>query len=161
MYHLTELQSADFGVDPGAGPLNPSRWKVVTRCLGASRASAEAFTWVKSLGAADQRQALKALLYFVRVAQAGTPLAETLDKKRVHEAHQFFSQASGKQEKVWRYRDGDIRLLFYYGRDRLVLLTNALPKRTDKFSQAELNQAERAVDEFLVASQDKAIRWLS
>lgn len=161
MYNLTELLSADFTGDGGDEPLNALRWKVAARCTGNERTSAEVFSWVRGLHANDRRQALKALHYLVRLAQAGHPLADMLDKKRLHETHRFHCAASGKEEKVWRYRDGDIRILFYYGRDRLVLLTNLVPKRSDKLSQAELNRAEQAVHEYLMASQDKTIRWLS
>ena len=67
---------------------------------------------------------------------------------------------SERKEKVWRFRSGDIRVLFYYGRDRLVLLTNVSPKRTDKYTRADLNQAEAAVREYLLALTGKGITWL-
>ena len=160
MYYLTEIKSADLLGDEEEAPLNPLRWKVAARCSAGNRASAEVLAWLVAMEGNDRRQALKGLVYLTRVAQAGEPLGSMLDKKRLHEAHVFHCDVSGKKEKVWRFRSGDIRVLFYYGRDRLVLLSNVSPKRTDKYTQADLNQAEAAVRAYLLALDGKGITWL-
>ena len=62
---------------------------------------------------------------------------------------------------MWRYRHGDIRILFYYAADKVVLLTHTLPKRKDELSAKDINLARQAVVDFLTASQSKAgIRWI-
>ena len=160
MYFLTEIKQTDFSGDAQAGPLNPRRWKVAARCEVADRATAGVLAWIDAMEGNDRRQALNGLLYLIKLAQAGEPLGSMLDKKRLHEAHEFHCDVSGKKEKVWRFRSGDIRVLFYYGRDRLVLLTNVSPKRTDKYTRADLNQAEAAVREYLLALTGKGITWL-
>ncbi len=161
MYYLTEIKSADFLGDEEEAPLNPRRWKVAARCTTGKRASAQVLAWLTAMEGNDRRQALKGLVYLIKVAQAGEPLGSMLDKKRLHEAHEFYCDVSGKKEKVWRFRSGDIRVLFYYGRDRLVLLSNVSPKRTDKYTQADLNQAEAAVSEYLKALKGKGgVTWL-
>lgn len=160
MYYLTEIKPADLLGDEDELPLNSQRWKVAARCASGNRASAEVLTWLAAMEGNDQRQALKGLVYLIKLAQAGEPLSSMLDKKRLHEAHAFHCDVSGKKEKIWRYRSGDIRVLFYYGRDRLVLLSNVSPKRTDKYTQADLNQAEAAVREYLLALNGRGITWL-
>lgn len=160
MYYLTEIKSADFQVGEEEAPLNPLRWKVAARCASGNRASAEVLAWLVAMEGNDRRQALKGLVYLIKVAQAGEPLGSMLDKKKLHEAHSFHCDVSGKKEKVWRFRSGDIRVLFYYGRDRLVLLSNVSPKRTDKYTQADLNQAEAAVRAYLLALDGRGITWV-
>jgi mRNA-degrading endonuclease RelE of RelBE toxin-antitoxin system len=160
MYFLAEIKSTDLLGDVEEASLNPSRWKVAARCLAPKRTSAEVLAWLVAMEKNDQRQALKGLVYLIRLAQAGEPLHNMLDKKRLHEAHEFHCDVSGKKEKIWRFRSGDLRVLFYYGRDRLVLLTNVSPKRTDKYTKADLNQAEAAVREYLRALTGHGITWL-
>ena len=64
---------------------------------------------------------------------------------------------SGKVEKVWRYRRGAIRILFYYGNDRVLLLVDLLTKRSDKLEQAVLKRAELAVNAYLSATKANAV----
>lgn len=160
MYYLTEIKPADFLGDEEETPLNPLRWKVAARCTAGRRDSAEVRAWLGAMEGNDRRQALKGLVFLTKVAQAGEPLGAMLDKKKLHEAHAFYCEVSGKKEKVWRFRSGDIRVLFYYGRDRLLLLSNVSPKRTDKYTQADLNQAEAAVREYLLALSGHGVTWL-
>ena len=115
--------------------------------------------WVQitALGKNDRIPALKSLAYFAQIAQNGPPLTQHLDKKQVHEAHEFVSAISSKTEKVWRYRRGAIRILFYYGNDRILLLVDLLAKRSDKLEPAVLKQAELAVDAYLSATKANAV----
>ncbi len=84
------------------------------------------------------------------------------DKKTVHEAFDsFYCDLTKKNETVWRYRHGDIRILFYYAADKVVLLAHTLPKRSDKLSAKDVNLAKAAVIEFLTASRSAAgLQWI-
>lgn len=75
----------------------------------------------------------------------------------MHEVHEFDSSVSGKREKIWRYRRGAIRILFYYGTDRVLLLADIVAKRSDKFETAVLNKAEQAINEYLGAVAAKQV----
>jgi phage-related protein len=160
MYFLTEIRVSDFeaGVASAQG-----RFKLVSPCADpARRSSAEVFEAVLAMEKNDQRQALLGLKKLVKLAQLGKPFNQVADKKTVHEAFDpFYCELTKRNETVWRFRHGDIRILFYYAVDKVVLLTHTLPKRTDKLSLKDINQAKQAVIEFLTASRSAAgLQWI-
>lgn len=128
-----------------------------SQCATRDRDSALVWEQIQALKVNDREPAFKSLAYFVQIAQNGPPLTQHLDKKQVHEAHEFASPVSGKTEKVWRYRRGDIRILFYYGHDGVLLLADLVAKRSDKLEKAVLNRAEQAVNEYLSATQSNQV----
>lgn len=159
-YFLTEIRVDDFeqGVLPAQG-----RFKVVSPCSDSmERSSAVVFEAVNGMEQNDQRQAFAGLKYLLKLAQLGKPFNQLLDKKTVHEAFEpFYCELTKRNETVWRYRHGDIRILFYYAMDKVVLLAHTLPKRTDKLSAKEKNIAKQAVLDFLEASRSEAgIQWV-
>lgn len=161
MYFLTEIRVSDFG-DAGAVSAQ-GRFKVVSPCTDAKRReSAKVFEAVKGLQGNDQRQALLGLKKLLNLAQLGKPFNQLSDAKTVHEAFApFYCDVTKKNETVWRYRHGDIRILFYYAADKVVLLTHTLPKRSDKLSAKDINQAKQAVVDFLTASRTAAgLQWI-
>lgn len=160
MYFLTEIGINDFGgnVIPATG-----RFKLVSRCRDPlQRGSAEVFQAVSVLTSNDQRQAIKGLAHFVRLAQLGKPFNQLADSKAVHEAFApFFCEVTKRNETIWRYRHGDIRILFYYAADKVILLAHTLPKRSDKLAEKDMRQARQAVVDFLTASQSKVgLQWI-
>lgn len=138
-------------------PLGAKRCKVSAHCATKHRDSALVWEQIGALKRNDRIPAFKSLAYFVQIAQNGPPLTQHLDKKQVHEAHEFVSPVSGKAEKVWRYRRGDIRILFYYGNDSVLLLADVVAKRSDRLEPAVLNRAELAVDEYLSAIKSNQV----
>lgn len=161
MRYLTEINLEDFGLGTG-GVAPEGRFRPVSLCDQATRESASVFGVVKALLVADQRAALKGLAHFVKLAQLGKPFNQLVDEKTVHEAFEpFFCQVTQRKETIWRYRHGDIRVLFYYASDKVVLLADALAKRKDKLSEKEKNRAKQAVMGFLEASQlEGGIQWV-
>ncbi|OOG59262.1 hypothetical protein [Polaromonas sp. C04] len=160
MYYLTEIRVDDFeqGVLSAQG-----RFKVASPCSDPKqRRSAAVFEVVQGMERTDQRQALAGLKYLLKLAQLGKPFNQLVDKKAVHEAFEpFYCELTQRNETVWRYRRGDIRILFYYAVDKVVLLAHTLPKRTDKLSAKEKNIAKQAVLDFLEASRSEAgIQWV-
>lgn len=160
MYFLTEIRINDFGGNavPALG-----RFKLVSRCINQlQRDSAEVFQAVKALENNDQRQAIKGLVHFVKLAQLGKPFNQLTDSKTVHEAFEpFFCVVTKRNETIWRYRHGDIRILFYYAADKVVLLAHTLPKRSDKLSEKDKKVARQAVVDFLTATQSKpGLQWI-
>lgn len=160
MYFLTEIRVSDF--DAGAVSAQ-GRFKVVSPCADPEhRESAKVFEVVKGMQGTDQRQALLGLKMLLKLAQLGRPFNQLADKKTVHEAFDsFYCDLTKKNETVWRYRHGDIRILFYYAADKVVLLAHTLPKRSDKLSAKDVNLAKAAVIEFLTASRSAAgLQWI-
>lgn len=143
--------------------LAEGRFRPVSSCSdGERRESAVIFKALQALKANDQKAAIKGLRHFVKLAQLGKPFDQLVDKKTVHEAFEpFFCDVTQKEEAVWRYRHGDIRILFYYASGKVVLLADALAKRSDKLSEKEKNKARQAVVDFLKASQSgDGIQWI-
>ncbi|OWQ86920.1 hypothetical protein CDN99_19640 [Roseateles aquatilis] len=134
---------------------------MTSECAEADPDSAEIWTQIQALPSqVHQRVAIAALLMLVKVAQGGQPLTQAFDKKALHETHAFRSSVSGKVERIWRLRRGDIRLLFYYAQDRVVLLSTILVKLRDRLTVGEQLAAEGAVDRFLEARQRRLLRWV-
>jgi phage-related protein len=110
----------------------------------------------------DLRKAGQGLRMLLKLAQLGKPFNQLTDAKAVHEAFEpFFCEVTKKNETVWRYRHGDIRILFYYAADKVVLLAHTLPKRTDRLSKKDIKQAKQAVIDFLTASRSaEGLQWI-
>lgn len=160
MYFLTEIRVSDFDAVAVSAQ---GRFKVVSPCADPqNRESAKVFEAVKGMQGNDQRQALLGLKMLLKLAQLGKPFNQLADKKTVHEAFDsFYCDLTKKNETVWRYRHGDLRILFYYAADKVVLLTHTLPKRSDKLSAKDINLAKAAVIEFLTASRSAAgLQWI-
>jgi mRNA-degrading endonuclease RelE of RelBE toxin-antitoxin system len=162
VYYLTEITPDDFEEDdPAQVQQNPRRFRVTSACGGQDRDSAHVWQQLEAINANYRKKAVAAVLYLVKIAQDGQPLGNLLDGKALHEAHSFHSQVSGSDEKVWRYRRGEIRVLFYYADGKVVFLTGVVVKLEDKFSKHDLRSAEKAVDEYLLALAKGEWRWVS
>jgi mRNA-degrading endonuclease RelE of RelBE toxin-antitoxin system len=160
LYFLTEISINDFDVN--AVPVL-GRFKLVSRCMDQlQRGSAEVLQAVSALENNDQRRAIKGLEHLLKLAQLGKPFNQLADSKSVHEAFDpFYCDATKRNETVWRYRHGDIRILFYYAAEKVVLLAHTLPKRSDKLSEKDKNIARQAVIDFLTATRSKAgLQWI-
>ena len=156
MYLLTEIRVSDF--DAGAMSAQ-GRLRVVSPCADAnSRASAKVFEAVDNLQGNDRRQALLGLKMLLKLAQLGKPFNQLADRKTFDP---FYCDVTKKDETVWRYRHGDIRILFYYAADKVVLLTHTLPKRKGKLLAKDINLAKQAVIDFLTASRSASgLQWI-
>ena len=161
MYYLAEITPDDFPQD-GAVSLaaNPLRYRVASACDHNHRDSAHVWQQLQSVKGNYRKKAVAAVLYLVKLAQAGQPLSDMLDGKALHEAHSFHSPVSGRVEKVWRYRRAEIRLLFYYADGKVVFLTGVMVKLEYKFSSGHLRAAEKAVNEYLKARADGSLAWV-
>jgi len=160
MYCLTEIGMNDF--DAGAVPAQ-GRFRLVSRCIDElQRNTAEVFQAVSALESNDRRQAIKGLRHFLKLAQLGKPFNQLADSKTVHEAFEpFYCELTKKNETVWRFRRGDIRILFYYAADKVVLLAHTLPKRSDRLSEKDKQCARQAVIDFLTATRSKTgLQWI-
>jgi hypothetical protein len=159
-YVLTEIKLSDFeeGMVSAQG-----RLRLVSACSDANRKeSAVVLEAVQGMQRNDQKQALLGLKMLLKLAQFGKPFNHLADAKSVHVAFApFFCDLTQTIETVWRYRHGDIRILFYYAADKVVLLAHTLPKRKDKLSAKDIKLAKQAVIDFLTASRSAAgLQWI-
>jgi hypothetical protein len=163
VYYLTEIRPEDF-IEDGDGasvPLNTKRFRVSSACDAEDADTADVWGQIQSLSSKQhQKVAIAGLHFLVKVAQSGQPLTASFDKKALHETHAFTSPVSGQTERIWRYRRGDIRILFYYASDRVVLLSGVLIKLKDKLSRAEELAAEKAVNLYLEAQKQGWLTWV-
>lgn len=162
MFYVTEITLRDF---PGAeadaaSTAHPGRYRVWSACGEKDRESAQVWSDISQLGVKDRQSAIKGLLHFVKLAQVGQPLTTLMDKKRLHDVHTFFSAHTQANETVWRYRHGDIRVLFFYADGKAVLLSGLLAKRKDGYSAAELNAAEQAINAYLAARKASQVKLI-
>lgn len=163
-YYLAEIRLEDFtgDGDGAAAPLNPNRLKVSSACATNDASTADVWEQINALGSCeDKKTALAGLTFLVKVAQSGPPFTRSFDEGALHETHSFRSAVSNKTEKIWRYRRGKIRILFYYADDKIVLLCGILSKRKDQLSKAETNTAEQAVDRYLSARRNSVVTWVA
>lgn len=86
----------------------------------------------------------------LKIAAKGEPLSAHYDTKQLHDAHTF--NHLGTEHKILRIRTSDIRLLFFHAGNRIILLLDALAKRTDTLSRRQLSNAESAAKAYLNAA---------
>lgn len=159
MYCATEIRGVDIGED---AEMLPVRFKLVSRCaIADQRGTAEILTAVKALDPADQRAAIVGLRKLLRFSQLGRSLRELADGQ-IHEAFESFHCAvTNRRETIWRYRQGKVRILFFYGKEKILLLTGAVAKRSEKLSKRDIASAKLAVEDYLSAiDQPDGITWI-
>lgn len=85
----------------------------------------------------------------LKLANAGRKFESHYDQKKCHETHTF--SYKGKEHVLWRIRNSDVRLLFFYGNDQVILLVDSFPKHTDKLTKAQKSHAETLIKAYLDA----------
>ena len=161
MYYLHEITSAFF--DEPAGNQNPKRLVLATQCFKTSSNEFE-LQIVQSIeklkSTVDHEIAIKALKHLFALANTGIFLQDLLDKKSLHEAFENFVPEGGNTAngKIWRYRRGVIRVLFFYDVNRLVILADIVAKRKNELSISEKNQAISVFNDYFRAKRNLQIR---
>ena len=107
--------------------------------------------WVKSLSPQERKVFRSGMGTILKVANSGRQLETHYDEKQCHEAHSF--SYKGNQHTIWRIRQGDLRILFFYGTDQIILLVYVFPKHTDKLTAAQKLNAETIVKSYLDAKK--------
>lgn len=104
----------------------------------------------------DQKDALSALLKLILAASSGKPLKNFYDAKKCHNCHTFTHD--GKDHTIWRVWKGKaVRVTFYYGEDRFILLTSAFVKREDKLTIKQKLDLESEVKSYLEALKNQQL----
>jgi len=151
--YLRRFRLAEFikdGEDHGMYAEAHDAFKVCSICPIDDPQTAEILTAAAELERHDKASFRMAMAKILKISTLGTPIKEHYDKKQCHEAFEF--DYNGKHYTVWRIRNNDLRLLFFYGNDHIILLTDALAKRKDNFSQAEINRSTEVIKRYLNAA---------
>jgi mRNA-degrading endonuclease RelE of RelBE toxin-antitoxin system len=157
-YHLHILRYGSIGIsrpDPIAGR---NARKLVAWCAENDASTCELLHQVVELELQARKAALREIAKLIQIAASGQPVAEFYDEKQCHKTHSF--EYRGKSRDVWRVRRGDVRVTFYYGQDKLILLTHAFPKHKDKLTEAQKRELERAVKGFIDAEEAEEISYV-
>ena len=145
---LLELSYAVLGIPEAEPRPGENPWHPVTPCSGPD---AEECPFLDQIGllkdVRDRKAAVQALKKLIEVAATGLPMTDFYEKKQCHEIHSF--QYNGKTRKVWRIRQGSIRLPFYYGAGRLLFLPTVLVKRRDDLTRREQLELETHIKEYI------------
>jgi hypothetical protein len=147
---LLELSYAVLGI-PEAEP-RPGRnpWRPVTPCSDPEAEECPFLEQIHQLqDRRDRKASLQALKKLIEVSASGLPISNFYDQKQCHEIHSF--QYDGRTRKIWRIRQGSIRLPFYYGAQRLLLLPLVLVKRRGKLTRQELLELEEHIENYVQA----------
>lgn len=159
-FYFLEINEQTLGkANATSVSLSATRWVLVSRCESDTSESCVLFEQMKSLGRSNTRDfksAMAALEKLVKVAKLGQPLESFYDKKQSHELHIF--EYKGKKHVIWRIRNGDIRLTFYYGHERIIFLPGLIQKRTDKLTPAEKLGLESEVVAYLEAVEAQELK---
>lgn len=150
--YLRRFRPAEYikdGEDPGMYSEAPNAFKVCSICPTDDPKTAEILAAVAELEKHDRESFRLAIKKLLKISTLGTPIKEHYDKKQCHEAFDF--DYKGKNHTVWRIRNGDVRLLFFYGHDHIILLTDALAKRKDNLTEAEENRSKEVIKRYLNA----------
>lgn len=149
--YLKHITLGSIGVPALPEPkLHEHSWLVFAPCERADYRDCLLFSQIGALrSTSDQKSAILALKKLIQVAALGQPFTVHYDSKQCHELHEFTYK--GKVRVVWRIRQGDIRLPFYYGQGKLIFLAGALSKRKDKLSKNEKSSLEQEVKRYIDA----------
>lgn len=117
-------------------PNNPGSWKVFTVCADASKSSCTTRSDIALIkDEADLIHARAVYQNLQKRAAIGKPLKDQYDEKKCHEALSFLH--NGHDHKIFRLRQGAIRVYFLYLNEKRIILIKTWAKRKDKLSEGE------------------------
>jgi hypothetical protein len=142
--------------DAATYPELPGAFKVCSICPFDDPRQAEILAAMASMEKSERAAFARGMSKLLKHAATGKPLHSQYDKKQCHEAHEFTYK--GKLHTIWRIRTNDIRILFYYGEDRLVLLVDSFPKHKNTLTEKQKSHAESVVKRCIDATEIVLIR---
>jgi hypothetical protein len=128
-------------------PESTGAFKVCGVCTTKDKASAELLSQIAALGKTEGSCFRNGMRKLLKIANSGEPLSVHYDEKQCHTTHSFNN--NGTSYDIWRIRNSDLRILFFYGTDRVILLLDVFPKRANKLTKAQKSKAEDAVKRYL------------
>lgn len=152
------INFSTLGVQEPEPAPGPTPWELYARCDTEEVETCALFQQITSLTTNNRKSALSALHKLVQVAASGQPITEFYDKKQCHDLHTF--NYHGKDRIVWRIRKGDVRVTFYYGEGRMIILTHAFAKYENKLTNAQKAMLETEISTYIDAVTAKSIHFI-
>lgn len=134
-----------------AYPEMPGALKVYCECKSKDPDDLVLYDWLEKMDNADRKAFIRGLTTLLKLANGGRPLESHYDEKKCHKTITFSHK--GVDRIVWRIRNNDIRLLFFYGEQGVVVLIDSFPKHKDKLTKAQESNAIAAVKGYLDAKK--------
>lgn len=139
-----------------------SPWRLLSRCESDQADSCLLLNKLVDLAqsnARDGKSALAALDKLMHVAVTGKDLASFYNKKQSHPIHDFVYK--GAKHVIWRIRNNDVRITFYYAQGKIIFLTDAIAKRKDKLTKGEEKQLEDEIKIYIDAEEEGRLVLIS
>lgn len=134
-----------------AYPEMPGALKVYCECRSKDPDDLVLYDWLEKMDKADRKAFVRGLTTLLKLANGGRPLESHYDEKKCHKTITFTHK--GSDHAIWRIRNNDIRLLFFYGEQGMVLLIDSFPKHKDQLTKAQESNAVTTVKGYLDAKQ--------
>ena len=125
----------------------PCAFKVYCVSSSEDPRDAEIIEWVHKLETKERGSFFSGMSTLLKLANAGRRLESHYGPKECHETHCFTYKQ--QEHVVWRIRCGDLRMLFYYGKDRILLITDVFAKHRDKLTNAQKLKSEQTIKAFI------------
>lgn len=156
MFYLRQVNFKLLGAPDPEPAASDNAWFLATRCADGNGQTCDLLDQILQMPSRiDQKAALQSVHKLIKVAATGLALQNFYDEKQCHEIYCF--QYLGKERRVWRIRQGDVRLLFVYSANRLIYLPLVITKRKDKLSASDKALIEATVKPFLDAEAAQQI----
>lgn len=144
--------------DDDAPPLPAEAWRLFTPCGDAEGGDCPLLDEAGRLGPNLEKQFDTLLTLIRKLAATGRAWRELIrDEKELHDLGVVsVTLPSGKvtDERIWQFRQGQVRLLWCYGGgNKVLLLTHLAVKKSQKTPQADIDAAGRAMQDYFHARE--------
>ncbi|MCP3722377.1 type II toxin-antitoxin system RelE/ParE family toxin [Paraburkholderia sp. CNPSo 3272] len=157
-YHLRTLTRRSIGISKPDPAVGVGARKLVAWCTENDAEKCQLLGQIAELELLPRKAAVLAIDKLIQVAASGLPVAEFYDEKSCHKTHSF--DYKGKTRDIWRVRKSDVRVTFFYGHDKLIVLTHAFAKYKDKLTRAQERELEDAVKAFIDAETAQQLLYV-
>ena len=132
--------------------ITDNSWKIF-KCFSTETPESNFHEDVKRLLPIDRKKAQILFVQLGKRCESGQNLSFFYDKKALHDALEFsYTDVSGATviDKIWRIRQGDLRLYFiYFPPGKRLVLLNIWVKKQDKLTASEENSLSNLAEKVM------------
>lgn len=114
------------------------------------------FNGIKGMERKDKISAFAGLIKLLKHSADGRS-PEVAYPTKCHEAFNF--KYDGKLHKVWRIRDQEVRIYFYYCSEKIILLPHIGEKREDKLTKGQQGFIEKQIKLYIDAKSSGKVHY--